>query len=95
MLFRSGEANNQRASYWGDGVYRSDDGGKNWQHRGLRGTDHIGRIVVHPTNPDVLYVAAAGALYSQNEERGVYRSSDGATNTRTTLPGPSPHRFCK
>ncbi|MEE2888698.1 MAG: hypothetical protein VX951_14810 [Planctomycetota bacterium] len=80
LYLGTGEANNQRSSYWGDGVYRSDDGGKNWQHRGLRGTDHIGRIVVHPTNPDVLYAAAAGALYSQNEERGVYRSSDGGKN---------------
>jgi photosystem II stability/assembly factor-like uncharacterized protein len=77
LYIGTGEANNQRSSYWGNGVYRSDDGGKNWQHRGLKGTDHIGRIVVHPSNPDLLYVAALGALYSANEDRGLYRSKDG------------------
>lgn len=77
LYIGTGEANNQRSSYWGDGIYRSDDGGKTWEHRGLDGTDHIGRIVVHPTDPNVLYVAALGALYRANEERGLYRSIDG------------------
>ena len=75
----TGEANNQRSSYWGDGVHKSTDGGKTWTHVGLRGTDHIGRIVVHPQNPDVVYVAALGALYRANDERGLYKTSDGGS----------------
>jgi len=61
----------------GDGVYRSDDGGETWRHLGLAATRHIGRVRVHPKNPDLVYVAAFGHAYGQNEERGVYRSSDG------------------
>ncbi len=75
----TGEANNQRSSYWGDGVYKTADAGKTWQHCGLSGTDHIGRIVVHPQDENVVYVAAAGALYSKNKERGIYRSTDGGS----------------
>ncbi len=73
----TGEANNQRSSYWGDGIYKSPDGGKTWKHVGLKGTDHIGRIVVHPTEPNIVYVAALGALYKPNKERGLFRSTDG------------------
>ena len=73
----SGEANNQRSSYWGDGIYKSTDGGETWANMGLEDTQHIGRVVVHPTNGDIVYVAAAGALYSHNPERGVYKTSDG------------------
>ncbi|HLI51996.1 MAG TPA: hypothetical protein VKU87_09370, partial [Thermomicrobiaceae bacterium] len=58
----------------GDGVYRSDDGGETWRHLGLAATRHIGRVRVHPKNPDLVYVAAFGHAYGQNEERGVYRS---------------------
>ncbi len=73
----SGEANNSRSTYWGDGVYRSVDGGKTWLNMGLKESHHIGRLVVHPSNPDIVYVAALGHLYSENPERGVYKSSDG------------------
>ena len=73
----TGEANNQRSSYWGDGVYRSDDAGETWRWIGLEGTDHIGRIVVHPEDPNTAYVAALGALYSANEQRGLYKTTDG------------------
>ncbi len=73
----TGEANNQRSSYWGNGVYKSLDGGKTFAHVGLPHTEHIGRIVVHPNNPDVVYVAALGALYTPSEERGLYRTTDG------------------
>ncbi|MGC3970503.1 MAG: hypothetical protein QM775_25145 [Pirellulales bacterium] len=76
----TGEANNQRSSYWGDGVHKSTDGGKTWRHVGLPGTDHIGRIAVHPGDPDVVYVAALGALYSSNDARGLYRTTDGGLN---------------
>lgn len=73
----TGEANNQRSSYWGNGIWKSTDAGKTWSHVGLEGTDHIGRVVVHPKNPDIVYVAALGALYSPNRERGLYRTTDG------------------
>ncbi|MEY3162529.1 MAG: hypothetical protein RIT25_2523, partial [Planctomycetota bacterium] len=75
----TGEANNQRSSYWGNGVWKSTDGGATWKHAGLDGTDHIGRVVVHPTNPDVVWVAAAGALYTPNAQRGMFRTRDGGT----------------
>lgn len=75
----TGEANNQRSSYWGNGVWKSTDGGTTWKHAGLDGTDHIGRVVVHPTNPDIVWVAAAGALYTPNAQRGMYRTMDGGT----------------
>lgn len=73
----TGEANNQRSSYWGNGVYKSVDAGKTWDHVGLDGTDHIGRIAAHPTEPDIAFVAALGCLYSSNEQRGLYRTRDG------------------
>jgi len=65
----TGEANNSRSSYWGDGVYKSMDAGKTWTNMGLKESHHIGRIVIHPKNPDVVYVAALGHLYSENPER--------------------------
>ncbi len=73
----SGEANNSRSTYWGDGVYLSRDAGKTWTNMGLRETHHIGRIVVHPTDPGTVYVAALGHLYSENPERGVFKTADG------------------
>ena len=76
----TGEANNQRSSYWGNGVHKSTDGGKTWRHVGLDGTDHIGRVVVHPSDPDTVYVAALGALYSANDARGLYKTSDGGVH---------------
>jgi photosystem II stability/assembly factor-like uncharacterized protein len=73
----TGEANNSRSTYWGDGVYRSDDGGKTWKNMGLKESHHIGRVVVHPANPDIVYVAALGHLYTENAERGLYKTEDG------------------
>ncbi|HSG48300.1 MAG TPA: hypothetical protein VLA43_10840, partial [Longimicrobiales bacterium] len=58
-------------------VYRSDDGGDTWRHLGLDGTRHIGKVEIHPANPDVVYVAALGNLWAPSEERGVFRSRDG------------------
>jgi len=77
LYLGSGEANNSRSTYWGDGVYKSTDAGETWIHMGLPESHHIGRIVVHPTNPDIVYVAALGHLYSENPERGLYKSIDG------------------
>jgi photosystem II stability/assembly factor-like uncharacterized protein len=81
----TGEPNNRQSSSWGHGVYKTADGGKTWTHLGLADTHHIGRIVVHPTNPDVVYVAALGHLWGPNKERGLYKSGDGGktwTNTK-------------
>ena len=76
----TGEANNQRSSLWGDGIYKSTDGGKTWKNMGLPETHHIGRIVVHPTNSDTIYVAALGHLYTFNEQRGLFKTTDGGKN---------------
>ncbi len=73
----TGEPNNRQSSSWGDGVYKSLDGGKTWQKTGLEATHHIGRIVIHPKNPDIVYVAAVGHLWGPNPERGVYKTTDG------------------
>lgn len=70
---------------YGDGVYKSTDAGKTWMHLGLAATQHISRIVIHPTNPDILFVAAQGALYGPNEERGIFRSLDGGKTWENVL----------
>jgi photosystem II stability/assembly factor-like uncharacterized protein len=62
---------------YGDGIYKSTDAGRTWSHMGLRDTKFIGRIAVHPTNPDLVYVAALGDVFGPNRERGVFRSKDG------------------
>ena len=69
----------------GDGVYKSLDGGKTWRHMGLDQTYHIGAVRVHPKNPDIVYVAALGHLWGPNEERGVYRSTDGGATWKQVL----------
>jgi photosystem II stability/assembly factor-like uncharacterized protein len=72
----SGEPNNRQSSSWGDGIYKSTDGGKTWKNVGLAATHHIGRVVIHPKNPDVVYAAALGHLWGRNPERGVYKTTD-------------------
>ena len=69
----------------GDGVYRSTDGGKTWTNMGLADTRHIGRIVVHPRNPDLVYVAALGHAWGTSQERGIFRSRDGGRNWEHVL----------
>lgn len=70
---------------YGDGVYKSTDGGKTWSHCGLTDTRHIGKIDVHPKNPDIVYVAALGHAFGDNEERGFFKSTDGGKTWRKTL----------
>lgn len=69
----------------GDGVYKSEDGGKKWRHLGLKETQSIARIRIHPTNPDIVFVAALGHPYGDNEERGVFRSKDGGNTWQKVL----------
>jgi photosystem II stability/assembly factor-like uncharacterized protein len=72
-------------THHGDGVYKSTDAGKTWKKIGLDATQHISRIVVHPKNPDVVFVAAQGALYSKSKERGLYKSTDGGATWKNVL----------
>ncbi|HEV2688201.1 MAG TPA: hypothetical protein VGV35_06595 [Bryobacteraceae bacterium] len=81
----TGEADIRSALSSGDGVYKSTDAGKTWQNIGLRDTKQISRIVIHPKNPDLVYVAALGHAYGPNEERGVFRSIDGGRNWQKVL----------
>src|SRR5207245_832330 len=73
----TGEKNSLRSQWWGDGVYKSSDGGKKWTNMGLKDTRSIGRVVIHPTNPDIVYIAALGHLWGTNPERGVFKTTDG------------------
>jgi len=81
----TGEANIFRASEPGIGVFKSADGGKTWSHMGLEGTYTIGRIVIHPTNPDIVYVAASGHEWTYNPDRGVFKTSDGGKTWQKVL----------
>jgi photosystem II stability/assembly factor-like uncharacterized protein len=73
----TGEGNPRNSVSYGDGVYKSTDGGKTWHNMGLGKTFQIGRIAIHPTNPDIVYVGALGRLYGNNPERGLFKTSDG------------------
>jgi photosystem II stability/assembly factor-like uncharacterized protein len=81
----TGDAFCSRSSYAGDGVYKSMDGGTTWKNMGLKDSQHIARIVIHPKNPDVVYVAAMGHLYSENAERGVFKSTNGGESWEKVL----------
>src|SRR5215510_5848517 len=81
----TGEANSRQSSSWGDGIYKSTDGGKTWKHMGLRDSHHIGRIVVNPIDTDIVYVAALGHLWGPNAERGVYMTTDGGLTWKNVL----------
>jgi photosystem II stability/assembly factor-like uncharacterized protein len=81
----TGEANIFRSSMAGCGVYRSMDGGQTWQHKGLAATHTISRIVVHPTDPQTVYVAASGHEWTDNPERGIYRTTDGGDSWELVL----------
>ncbi|MFN0084555.1 MAG: VPS10 domain-containing protein [Blastocatellia bacterium] len=73
----TGENNNRQSSSWGDGVYKSTDGGRTWRNMGLRESKQIARIIVDPVDHDVVYVAALGSLWGAGGERGVYKTTDG------------------
>ncbi|MDI6697850.1 MAG: glycosyl hydrolase [Candidatus Saccharicenans sp.] len=81
----TGEENSSRSSYAGTGVFKSTDGGRTWQHMGLADTHHIAEVIIHPENPDIVYVAAIGHLYTENEERGVFKTEDGGRTWQKVL----------
>ncbi|MCB9196642.1 MAG: glycosyl hydrolase, partial [Flavobacteriales bacterium] len=81
----TGENNNQRSVAYGDGVYKSEDGGKSWKNVGLKTSEHIGMIKVHPKKSEVVYVAAYGPLWSAGGERGLYKTDDGGQTWKLVL----------
>jgi len=81
----TGENNNQRSVSYGDGVYKSEDGGKSWKHMGLETSEHIGMIAIDPRDSDRVFVAAYGPLWSAGGERGLYRTEDGGRTWRAVL----------
>jgi photosystem II stability/assembly factor-like uncharacterized protein len=81
----TGESDIRSQNSYGNGMYRSIDAGKTWTHIGLDSTYQIGRVVVHPSNPNLVYVAALGNIYGPNPDRGVYRSGDGGKSWKKIL----------
>jgi photosystem II stability/assembly factor-like uncharacterized protein len=81
----TGEPNNRNSSPWGSGVFKSTDAGETWEFVGLKDTHHIGRILIDPENPDIVYVAAVGRLWAVNEERGLFKTLDGGRTWEKAL----------
>src|SRR5262249_32306250 len=81
----SGENNSQRSVSYGDGVYKSTDGGKSWTNVGLKGSEHIGQIAVNPRDGNVVYVAAQGPLWKEGGDRGLYKTLDGGKTWERVL----------
>ena len=81
----TGEQNNRQSTSWGNGVYRSTDAGATWTHAGLEETRHIGRVALHPTDPNVAYVAALGNLWKPSADRGVFKTTDGGRSWQKVL----------
>ncbi|MDW8302863.1 MAG: glycosyl hydrolase, partial [Bacteroidia bacterium] len=81
----TGENHNQRSVGYGDGVYKSEDGGNTWTNMGLKNSEHIAKIIIHPKNPDIVFVAAYGPLWSAGGERGVYKTTDGGKTWKQVL----------
>jgi photosystem II stability/assembly factor-like uncharacterized protein len=87
----TGEANDRNSSGWGDGVYRTTDGGDNWQNVGLKNSRAIGRVIVHPKNAETAYVAASGNLWADGGERGLFKTTDGGKTWKAVLQAAAPH----
>jgi photosystem II stability/assembly factor-like uncharacterized protein len=81
----SGENIGGRHVGYGDGIYRSEDGGKSWKNMGLTNSQHISKIIIHPKDPNIIWVAAQGPLWSKGDERGLYKSVDGGITWKKTL----------
>ena len=80
-----GESNNRQSTSWGDGIYKSTDGGKTWAHMGLKTSRHINRVVIDPRDNDTVFVAATGALFGPGGERGVYKTTDAGKTWKQVL----------
>lgn len=83
----TGERNSQRSVGYGDGVYRSDDGGRSWRNMGLKTSEHIGRIAIDPRDSNIVFVAAQGPLWAPGGERGLYKTTDGGRTWKAVIPG--------
>lgn len=81
----TGENNSQRSVGWGDGIYKSTDGGKSWENMGLKKSEHIGKIIIDPDNSDIVYVAAQGPLWGPGGDRGLYKTVDGGKTWTASL----------
>ncbi|MCH7945825.1 MAG: hypothetical protein IIC73_07410, partial [Armatimonadetes bacterium] len=81
----TGEQNSRNSSSWGGGVYMSKDGGETWTYKGLKETKHISKVIIHPEDSDTVYVAALGHLWGENEERGIYKTTDGGESWTKVL----------
>ncbi|MEE9373130.1 MAG: glycosyl hydrolase, partial [Saprospiraceae bacterium] len=81
----TGENNGQRSVAYGDGVYKSEDGGATWKNMGLKSSEHIGNIVVHPNNSNIVYVAALGPLWNKGGKRGLYKTTNGGKSWKAIL----------
>ncbi|MFN0139110.1 MAG: WD40/YVTN/BNR-like repeat-containing protein, partial [Pyrinomonadaceae bacterium] len=81
----TGERNSQRSVAYGDGVYRSDDGGRSWRNMGLKTSEHIGRIAIDPRDSNVVFVAAQGPLWAPGGERGLYKTTDGGKTWKQVI----------
>ena len=87
----TGESNNRQSTPWGDGVYKSTDGGKTWRNMGLRESRHINRIVIDPVDNNIVFVAATGPLWGPGGDRGVYKTTDGGATWKHVLKGADPN----
>ena len=87
----TGESNSQRSVAYGDGIYRSDDGGKSWKNLGLKKSEHIGRVVIDPRDSKVVYVAAEGPLWGPGGDRGLYKTTDGGKTWKAVLTDQREH----
>ncbi|MBO0722226.1 MAG: hypothetical protein J2P41_15480, partial [Blastocatellia bacterium] len=90
----TGEASARNSISFGDGIYKSTDGGKSWRHLGLKDTMYISRIVINPRNPNIVYVAALGHSFGPNQERGIFMTMDGGKNWQKTLYLDAEHGAC-
>ncbi len=81
----TGEDFNCRSSYYGNGVWKSNDAGKTWENMGLKDSHHISRIIIHPENPDIVWLASMGHLFTENEERGVFKTTNGGKTWKKIL----------
>ena len=85
----TGEPTDRNSAEWGNGVYRSSDGGSTWQHVGLENSRAIGRIVVHPKSPETAYVAALGNLWADGGDRGLFKTTDSGKSWKSVLTAPA------